>query len=73
MGEPVLDTSNYKNFKGEGAPDNFHHVAWKTMKYEEMIVKGNTVPEGKKPISGFEAVMNMKKSLSKLLANIERE
>ena len=29
--------------------------------FEELIQKGNTVPEGKKPVFGFEAVMNMKK------------
>lgn len=37
MEKPELDTSLYKNFKGEGAPDDFHHVAWKTMQYDEMI------------------------------------
>ena len=37
MKKPELDTSLYKNFKGEGAPDDFHHVAWKTMQYDEMI------------------------------------
>jgi len=37
MREPVLDRSRYQNFKAEGAPDDFHHVAWKTMKYDEMI------------------------------------
>ena len=37
MRETILDKSNYKNFKAEGAPDDFHHVAWKTMKYDEMI------------------------------------
>lgn len=37
MAKPALDTSLYKNFKGEGAPDDFHHVAWKTMQYDEMI------------------------------------
>ena len=30
-------------------------------KFSELIKKGNTVPEGKKPVSGFEAVINMKK------------
>lgn len=29
--------------------------------FEELILKGNTVPEGKTPVFGFEAVMNMKK------------
>ena len=29
--------------------------------FEELIVKGNTVPEGKKPVFGMEAVMNMRK------------
>ena len=29
--------------------------------FEELIQKGNTVPEGKKPIAGMEAVMNMRK------------
>ena len=29
--------------------------------FEELIVKGNTVPEGKKPVFGIEAVMNMRK------------
>ena len=29
--------------------------------YEELVKKGNTVPEGKKPISGIEAAMNMRK------------
>ena len=29
--------------------------------FEELILKGNTVPEGKKPVFGMEAVMNMKK------------
>jgi catechol 2,3-dioxygenase-like lactoylglutathione lyase family enzyme len=37
MREIILDKNNYKNFKGEGAPEDFHHVAWKTMKYDEMI------------------------------------
>ena len=34
--------------------------------FEELIVKGNTVPEGKKPVFGMEAVMNMRKNLNKL-------
>ena len=29
--------------------------------FSELITKGNTVPEGKKPVSGFDAVVNMKK------------
>jgi hypothetical protein len=29
--------------------------------FEDLIIKGNTVPEGKKPIAGLEAVKNMKK------------
>ena len=29
--------------------------------FEDLIKKGNTVPEGKKPVSGIEAVKNMKK------------
>ena len=29
--------------------------------FEELIVKGNTVPKGKKPVFGMEAVMNMRK------------
>ena len=29
--------------------------------YEELVQKGNTVPKGKKPISGIEAAMNMRK------------
>ena len=29
--------------------------------FSELITKGNTVPEGKKPVSGFDAVINMKK------------
>ena len=29
--------------------------------FEELIIKGNTVPEGKKPVFGMEAVMNMRK------------
>ncbi len=37
MTKPILDTSNYQNFKGIGAPDNFHHVAWKTMRYTSMV------------------------------------
>ena len=37
MREPVLDRSRYMNYRAEGAPDDFHHVAWKTMKYDEMI------------------------------------
>ena len=28
---------------------------------EELVIKGNTVPRGKKPIYGLEAVMNMDK------------
>ena len=37
MNKPVLDTSYYKNLTGVCAPDDFHHVAWKTMKYEGMV------------------------------------
>ena len=29
--------------------------------FSELITKGNTVPEGKKPVSGIDAVVNMKK------------
>ena len=29
--------------------------------FKQLIQKGNTVPEGKKPVAGMEAVMNMKK------------
>ena len=29
--------------------------------FSELITKGNTVPEGKKPVSGLDAVINMKK------------
>jgi len=29
--------------------------------FEDLVKKGNTVPEGKKPVFGFEAVMNMEK------------
>ena len=29
--------------------------------YEDIVIKGNTVPEGRKPISGMEAAMNMRK------------
>ena len=29
--------------------------------YEDIVRKGNTVPEGKKPVSGMEAAMNMRK------------
>ena len=29
--------------------------------FEELIQKGNTVPEGKQPVAGMEAVMNMRK------------
>ena len=29
--------------------------------FEQLIQKGNTVPEGKKPVAGMEAVMNMRK------------
>ena len=29
--------------------------------FSELIKKGNTVPEGKNPVSGLEAVINMKK------------
>ena len=29
--------------------------------FEDLIIKGNTVPEGKNPIAGLEAVKNMKK------------
>ena len=29
--------------------------------FSELITKGNTVPDGKKPVSGVEAVVNMKK------------
>ena len=29
--------------------------------FSELITKGNTVPEGKKPVSGIDAVINMKK------------
>ena len=29
--------------------------------FEELIVKGNTVPKGKRPVFGMEAVMNMRK------------
>ena len=34
MRETVLDRSRYKNYRAESAPDDFHHVAWKTMKYD---------------------------------------
>ena len=37
MRETVLDRSRYKNYRAESAPDDFHHVAWKTMKYDEML------------------------------------
>ena len=33
----------------------------KGVPFEDLIKKGNTVPEGKKPIAGMEAVMNMRK------------
>ena len=39
MREPVLDRSRYMNYRAEGAPDDFHHVAWKTMKYDEMNIE----------------------------------
>ena len=29
--------------------------------YEEIVKKGNTVPDGKRPVSGMEAAMNMRK------------
>ena len=29
--------------------------------FEELIRKGNTVPEGKKPVFGMDAVRNMRK------------
>ena len=29
--------------------------------YEEIVKKGNTVPDGKEPVSGMEAAMNMRK------------
>ena len=29
--------------------------------FEQLIQKGNTVPEGKKPVAVMEAVMNMRK------------
>ena len=29
--------------------------------YEEIVKKGNTVPDGNAPVSGMEAAMNMRK------------
>ena len=32
--------------------------------FDELIKKGNTVPSGKKPVSGLDAVKNMKKKFN---------
>ena len=32
--------------------------------FSELIKKGNTVPDGKKPVSGLDAVMNMRKKFN---------
>jgi hypothetical protein len=41
--------------------DVLYEMYKKGASFEELIQKGNTVPEGKKPIAGMEAVMNMRK------------
>ena len=38
-----------------------HQMFKEGVPYEELVKKGNTVPEGKKPIYGIEAAMNMRK------------
>tara|TARA_B100000575_G_C23058624_1_gene609463 strand:- start:281 stop:967 length:687 start_codon:yes stop_codon:yes gene_type:complete len=41
--------------------ETLHEMYKSGTPFEKLIEKGNTVPEGKKPISGIEAVKNMKK------------
>ena len=41
--------------------DVLYDMFKKGVSFEELIQKGNTVPEGKKPVAGMEAVMNMRK------------
>ena len=41
--------------------DVLYEMFIKGASFEELIQKGNTVPEGKKPVAGMEAVMNMRK------------
>jgi len=41
--------------------DVLYDMFKKGASFEELIQKGNTVPEGKKPVAGMEAVMNMRK------------
>ena len=41
--------------------ETLYELFKKGASFEELIQKGNTVPEGKKPIFGMEAVRNMRK------------
>jgi hypothetical protein len=41
--------------------DVLYDMFKKGASFEELIQKGNTVPEGKKPVAGMEAVINMRK------------
>ena len=35
--EVILNFDLYRKFRSEYSPDNFHHVAFKTMQYEKMV------------------------------------
>ena len=35
--EVILNFDLYRKFRSEYSPDNFHHVAFKTMQYDKMV------------------------------------